>query len=401
MFKTRKIIFSLFLVLVFLLPAFAQAETQEEFDLKCNTKTASSCEVHDAISPEGPIIANIPAGTHVLVDGRGGENWRLIQFYYNGTKMKGWANVAVVPASSIVRIGEWAHTVNEIDPDYDEKMAQGTVERDVRAGWTTYLYDYDGSEGDLEKVSKEEAEQRSTAYTTGDTADHTQETAASGDTAEVQSTASAPAAGDTALSTREAATSGDATEVQSDASASAVSVEILTLGTAESTIRYDGQERTVKTSELDFSAKDVPAEKAVAVVYAPRTGEASLRAKASTSSKVLRKCKAGTVVSVLEIKGKFSLVNMQGEIGYMRNDCLQYSSATRETMGTALLSYDGQTNGSIAINVRNDTNGSSAKVAEWKTGTEVTVFASEDGWVEVETDGIHGWVMEEYVTMEE
>ncbi len=368
MLKVRKVILGYFLILLCLLPAFAQAETQEEFDLKCNTKTASSCEVHDAISPEGPIIANIPAGTHVLVDGRGGDNWRLIQFYYNGTKMKGWANVAVVPASSIVRIGEWAYSVNENDPDYEAKMAQGTVERDVRAGWTTYLYDYDGSEGDLEKVSKEEAAQRSGTYTAG--------------------------------SAQNPSETKEMPEQQS-ASVSTVPVEVLTLGTAESTVRYDGQERTVKTSELDFSAKDVPAEKAVAVVYAPRTGQASLRSKANGGGSLIRKCKAGTVVSVLEIKGDYSLVNVKGDVGYMRNDCLQYYPAAPETEGTAQLSYNGKTNGSTTINVRNAASGDSAKVAEWETGTEVTVFGRKDGWVEIEAKGVHGWVLEKYVTAKE
>ncbi|MBR6753115.1 MAG: SH3 domain-containing protein, partial [Clostridia bacterium] len=65
------------------------------------------------------------------------------------------------------------------------------------------------------------------------------------------------------------------------------------------------------------------------------------------------------------------------------------------------LSYNGRTTGSTTINVRNAASGDSAKIAEWETGTEVEVFGQEKGWYEIEHDGIHGFVMEKFLTLQE
>ncbi|MBR6752945.1 MAG: hypothetical protein IKM05_02800, partial [Clostridia bacterium] len=75
-------------------------------------------------------------------------------------------------------------------------------------------------------------------------------------------------------------------------------VQLVRLGVASSTITLNGEEKIVPTSELDFGST-AEKEKQVAVIYAPKTGKCTLRAKASDSGKALQKCKAGTLVMVL------------------------------------------------------------------------------------------------------
>ncbi len=177
-------------------------------------------------------------------------------------------------------------------------------------------------------------------------------------------------------------------------------VQVLRLGVAETVIQLGGEEKTVPTQELTF-AEDVPQEKKIAVIHAPKTGKCTLRSKASDSGKALKSCKAGVIVSVLEEGGKYTKINYQGTVGYVLTSCLKFYDCTVETEGTGLLSYNGKTNGSTTINIRNAAKGDSAKIAEWDTGTEVTVFGLSDGWYEIEAKGIHGFVMEKFLTVGE
>ncbi|MBR2053758.1 MAG: SH3 domain-containing protein [Clostridia bacterium] len=174
--------------------------------------------------------------------------------------------------------------------------------------------------------------------------------------------------------------------------------QLVRLGVASSTIMLNGEELVVPTSELDFGST-AEKEKQVAVIHAPKTGKCTLRAKASDSGKALQKCKAGTVVMVLEYGSKWCKISDDGNVGYVQTDCLKWYDA--ETEGTGLLSYNGKTTGSTTINVRNAPSGDSAKIAEWETGTEVEVFGLEKGWYEIEYNGIHGFVMEKFLTVEE
>lgn len=175
-------------------------------------------------------------------------------------------------------------------------------------------------------------------------------------------------------------------------------VQLVRLGVASSTVIVNSEEKVVPTSELDFGST-AEKEKQVAVIHAPKTGKCTLRAKASDSGKALQKCKAGTVVMVLEYGRNFCKISDDGNVGYVQTGCLKGYDA--ETEGTGLLSYNGKTTGSTTINVRNTPSGDSAKVAEWKTGTKVEVFGLEKGWYEIEYMGIHGFVMEKFLTVEE
>ena len=177
-------------------------------------------------------------------------------------------------------------------------------------------------------------------------------------------------------------------------------VTVKTLGTQESIILVDGEETTVPTSELVFNT-EVDADKAIAVIHAPNSGKCSLRKKASKSAGVITKCKAGTVVCVLQYGKQFCKISYNGTTGYVLTSCLKFYGAEPEVIGTGVLTYNGKATDKTTINIRNAADGDSAKIAEWRTGTQVQVFALHDGWYEIEYNGIHGYVMQKFLTIEE
>lgn len=200
-----------------------------------------------------------------------------------------------------------------------------------------------------------------------------------------------------------------------------------------------------ETALLTF-AEEIPEEKKLGYVHAPRTGQAGLREAASKSSKVLTQLKAGQIVAVLALEEDFAHVNVQGQEGWLRLDCLRYfqmnderyeSADSRESIPTAsgkpdtpehdtektgekdvliaiegqpenredyprqaVLSCQGETGGETSVNLRNAPTKDSAKTAVWRTGEEVTVLSGGDGWYLAEARGICGYVMESFLSFE-
>ncbi len=176
-------------------------------------------------------------------------------------------------------------------------------------------------------------------------------------------------------------------------------VSIVRLGTQTAVIRHAGEEREVPTGELEFPG-EVPGEKRIASIYAPRTGKASLRARASDSGKVLQKCEAGNIVFVLETGSQWTQISYRGQVGYVLTACLDFHPAGEEPIGTGVLHYEGKTTGSRVFAIRNAADGESAIVGDWRIGSQVLVFAEKDVWVEIEMNGQRGWVRDKYLQMD-
>ena len=173
-------------------------------------------------------------------------------------------------------------------------------------------------------------------------------------------------------------------------------VSVVTLGTVDSEITVAGEKRQIPTAELTFGA-DAPRDQQTAVIYAPRTGRASLRRAASNTAAVLKTCKAGVIVAVLREGQEYTQVCCQGTVGYVKSSSLRFPAAA-ENPASALLTYKGRPGGAT-VNVRCAPDRESVAVAVWDAGTAVTVLSFADGWYEVEAKGIHGYVMEEFVTV--
>lgn len=362
----------LILLVTMLLPIGAVAQTQEEWNLSCNLKTSGSTTVYK-IGTESEVQETIPANTYVKVYDSTGNDMKKIRYMIGGSIRTGkvYSSALVTCTSSIRGSSGYAEGVHELDPNHDEILQNSeviTIAESLLQNGTT---DYSGLN-----------------FSTPDspTAQAAQATA-----------------GRSSSSSSSSQPRGSDTHDESEATTTSrgnVQVTVERLGSTTSKVRYNGTTTEVNTADLVFSS-DVPEGKRIAVVYAPNTGKASLRAKASSSADVLKKCKAGTIVSVLEYGKKFCKINYNGSVGYILTSCLQFHSADEQPTGTGVLSYKGKATGSTTINIRNDADGDSAKITEWSTGTEVLVFGIDGKWYEVEANGMRGFVKEEFLTMNE
>ena len=270
----------------------------------------------------------------------------------NGVKKQGTIKVKLIDCTSTIRKSDGlAYDIHEKDPNYDAKIKEGVLEFDV----TKYS---DSSAYYLYRAGAGPEPERKDGSN--------------------------------------AVESQNASQTDTQASNSGTSVGIVELGRTSSKIQYQGKTVSVSTSDLTFS-ENVPENKKLATIYAPRTGKASLRQTASSKGTLLKNCKAGTIVSVLAIGNGYTRINYKGTVGYIKTACLKFYGDSEST-AQGVLSYKGNTGGGTTVNVRNTPKGDSAKVAEWRTGTEVTILSHENGWYEIEANGMHGYVMEKYVT---
>ncbi len=354
--KRCKLFVLLILTCLLILPVFATAETQQEFELKCNKKTATAATVYSflnsPLNAEGEVIGYIPASTYVILGGTGSDNWKYITYMVNGSKKSGWAQVKLIDCFSVIRKSDgFAYNIHENDPNYEAKIKEGVLEFDV----TKYsderaYYRYRGGLGP-------EPERKDGSN---------------------------------------AAQSQSSSQTDTQANEGGTAVGVVELGRTSSKIQYQGKTVSVSTSDLTFS-ENVPENKKLATIYAPRTGKASLRQTASSKGTLLKNCKAGTIVSVLAIGNGYTRINYKGTVGYIKTACLKFYGDSEST-AQGVLSYKGNTGGGTTVNVRNMPKGDSAKVAEWRTGTEVTILSHANGWYEIEAKGIHGYVMDEFLT---
>ena len=369
--KCKNVILSI-LIAVLLLPIVAFAQTQEEWNLSCRSKTSRSTTVYK-IGTEDEVQETIPANTYVKIYDSTGNDMKKIRYMIGGQIRTGkvYASNLVSVVSSYRGDSGYADDVHELDPRHDEILQQNdviTIAESLLQNGTT---DYSGLTFELPNSPAAQAAQ-ATAGRSSST-----------------SSSSQPKGNEPP----------DEPEVTATSSGN-VQVTLEQLGTTTSKVTYNGTTTEVNTADLVFSS-DVPEGKRIAVVYAPNTGKASLRAKASSSADVLKKCKAGTIVSVLEYGKKFCKINYNGSVGYILTSCLQFISPDEQPVGTGVLTYKGKATGRTTINVRNDADGDSAKITEWRTGTEVLVFGKEGKWYEVEANGMRGFVKEEFLTMNE
>lgn len=140
-----------------------------------------------------------------------------------------------------------------------------------------------------------------------------------------------------------------------------------------------------------------------ALIYAPRTGKASLRQRAAGNGKIIEKLLDGTVVYIVEEGSKYTQVLAGNKTGYIINSALEMVEPELMPIGEGVLTYNGKTTGRTAINMRCDPGTKFRKIDAWPTGTEVVIWSiSEDEkWYEVEHDGVRLHTQVEYVTVTE
>lgn len=176
--------------------------------------------------------------------------------------------------------------------------------------------------------------------------------------------------------------------------------QIDVLSSYESVITVNGEKITVLTSELEFSST-AKEEERLAVIYAPKTGKATLRKKASQNAAMVKNCKGGRYALVLEKGRNFSRIYYNNAVGYIRTDCLKFYPIAAAPYPEGLLSLNGYTTGNAEINIRNKADYGTHICGTYKTGTAVRVIEIGDIWTEVEIDRIRGFIQTKFLTMPE
>lgn len=159
-----------------------------------------------------------------------------------------------------------------------------------------------------------------------------------------------------------------------------------------------GDEVDVLTAQLSFG-DNTDAKKRVAVISAPRGGEASLRKEAGNSP-LIANAKAGRIVAVMEPGATYTKVIYDGMEGYVRTNCLVFFGGDKAPEGTGVVHVDGAVDGANEVVLRNATSTSKAKVVSVKTGTAVDVYEIASKWYGVETDGWFGYIQAQNLNVE-
>ena len=370
------------ILLLILLPVMALAQTQEEWNLSCNYKTAKTTTVY-VLGQDNVVQEVIPANTYVKIYDSIGDDVRKIQYMIGGVTRKG-----KVSTSSLVRCSSqyrkpdgWAENVHELDPNHDKILESNTVILVAPSLLQEGNKDYSGLN-----------------FTDPDSpfAQAAQQTAGRENKVEEQTPAATPVPSSMQSASRSASAQTDHT---APASEHTVQIDLVQLGAFTTTVKHEGREIEVPTSGLQFS-DDVPDGKRLASILAPRTGRCYLRAKASSKGDVSGKCKAGTVVQVVKYGKNYCQIVYEGQVGYVQTACLTFLDPSANVLGTTVLTYNGRATGAAQVPIRNTASNDSCIIVKLRSGTEVTVMAKAGKWYEIAYEGLHGFVHENFMDAE-
>ena len=370
------------LILILCLPAISIAMTQEEWNQGCYTKTKGTTTIYSVIvneetgEKETTPVGSLPSGTyiHENVYDYDLRMWE-ISWYPGGSSAMGW-----VSRDNLTDATKWVYYSDGSGDPLPEALVNNpeALKAYMDRVMPGYSLQGDGSKPVNPYSTKPEDE------------------SVSGEKSKAKATGSGSKTQDNGLITATLQTEDPiATEEQGP-----IMVEVRKLGITSSIVYRDGKEETVQTGDLSF-AQNAPEGKELAVIFAPKAGYATMRKTASSNGKVVKKIKAGTIVLVLEIGEKWVKIQNQNQIGYIAGSCLHFYPSDTKAKATGTISYKGKTTVNTTVNIRNAADKGSSKVAEWKVGKEVTVLNRANEWVEIEADGICGYILDEFISITE
>ncbi len=191
-----------------------------------------------------------------------------------------------------------------------------------------------------------------------------------------------PAAAKTsALQTKSAVT------LRAASSTSGKSVKKVAKATKVTVIDSTGSWRAVKVGSTTGWVQASKLVKVPAAKKMQTTTALNLRAKASTSSKVITVLKKGTKVTITSSSGAWRKVTVSGKTGWVHSKYLKAVSTTaKKTAKTT-----------TALNLRAKASTSSKVITVLKKGTKVTITSSSGAWRKVTVSGKTGWVHSKYL----
>lgn len=175
------------------------------------------------------------------------------------------------------------------------------------------------------------------------------------------------------------------TETAAEGAAVDMEVSVVQAGLLHSVVAADGKEQTVLTAALSWERGE--AEHALAIIYAPRGGTATLWQK-STGRNAICKLKAGSVVLVLEKGGKYTKVLGEGKVGYVITSALTLTDPVEDgeecvTARKVTMRLEARAKGRALLTI--------------PKGTAVTVLGTEGNWALITYGGLTGYVEAKYL----
>ena len=173
------------------------------------------------------------------------------------------------------------------------------------------------------------------------------------------------------------------TEGEDDGKETTAEVKLVQAGRFHSVVTLGDEELTVPTSALSWERDG--AEHALAVVYAPKTGTATLWA-AQRADRALTKLKAGSVVLVLGKSEKYTKVLGNGKVGYVITSALTLCDPAEEGREAQL---------TAKTKLRLEPNAKQRVLKTLPAETTVTVLYVWNEWACVEVEGRVGYLLNE------
>lgn len=178
--------------------------------------------------------------------------------------------------------------------------------------------------------------------------------------------------------------------------------EILHLGLGRSTILVEEQELIVPTSSLRWDT-EAPEDMVLAVVTPSTQSYITLRAKSSQKAFVMGHCNKCKVLRVIRTGKTWTFVDDEGVRGYVMTSGLTFFSNSPKNYVTGIITINGKVakGKDHTVHVRSSGSNKAKQIAEYPAGTELTVFSLEGDWYEVDVAGLHCYIHNKFVTLNE
>ena len=172
-----------------------------------------------------------------------------------------------------------------------------------------------------------------------------------------------------------------------------------------------GTSSTEKKDETKTSAnKEATAKTTAKYVNVEKKSSLNVRKEASTNSSILTKLSRGTEVKVLSSANGWDKVTVSGKTGYVSSSYLSEKKITEATTNNnkateknsgntpTLVSKKVNVQAGSNLNVRSTASTSGSIKGKLSAGTVVTVLSEKNGWSQIKTSKVEGYVSSEYLT---
>ncbi|WP_400246883.1 SH3 domain-containing protein [Niallia sp. JL1B1071] len=179
------------------------------------------------------------------------------------------------------------------------------------------------------------------------------------------------------------------------------------LAEKKSTVNTEQSKETSTGANKDTSVKTT-----TKYVNVANNSSLNVRKESNTSSSILSKLSRGTKVTVLSSANGWDKVTVSGKTGYVSSSYLSDKQIT-DTTTKAPETESGQSNTDKSptqitkkvnvqtgsnLNVRSTASTSGAIKGKLSAGTVVTVLSEKNGWSQIKTNNLEGYVSSEYLT---